>query len=202
MLFHFLAISKRTKQFIRRKDRRKPIYNIFFITFCFNIFCVFNRRLRISLAIKKKYYNFWKTNSFFASNIPDNSSFKKYLRFKSLPQQLEKKVEEYKLRASELHSRIDEIKRQHNFNNNNNENKENANNLTHAIEDAVDEILRPTTPIPPEPPVSPSFVPPSPAPPPPPPPPPAPPPPGVPGAPAPPPLPNSPRDQGIVRSTL
>ena len=102
---------------------------------------------------------------------------------------MEKKVEEYKLRASELHSRIEDIKRHHLANNN--ESKSN-NNLTHAIEDAVDEILRPTTPIP-DPPLS-ASAPPSPTPPPPPPPPP---PPNIPGAPAPPPLPNSPRDQGM-----
>ena len=140
------------------------------------------RRLRISLTIKKgkiitfgkQILLFWRRTYLilFAS--------KRTYALNLFPQQLEKKVEEYKLRASELHSRIDEIKRQHNANNNNNnnnnENKENANNLTHAIEDAVDEILRPTTPIPPEPPASPSFVPPS---------------------PAPPPLPISSRDQGI-----
>lgn len=65
--------------------------------------------------------------------------------------ELERKVEEYKLRCSELHGKIENIKHQHP-----DSNKEE--DITHAIEDVVDEILRPLTPPIPAPPPPPMRI--------------------------------------------
>ena len=54
--------------------------------------------------------------------------------------QLEKRLDDYKLRASEIHGQIENIKRQHPDSNDNEE-------ISNVLEIAVEEILRPVSPI-------------------------------------------------------